>query len=302
MLVRRPLGSTLRSRDRRPFIPPAEDGWVFWTQRDKNLDAFKAAVRASVSMVEVIRKMQYKYSGGAHSYFKGKIQQYGLDTSHFTGRGWAAGKTRETDSSIDRHVRLTQTPWEKIFCLGTKKVSGKRLLTRLIRAGKREWKCEECGLTEWRGRPIPLDVHHINENNVDNREENLMVLCKNCHGQKHPYKTSIAKERVLRPKTYKQPRPRYMVPCVCSYCSKQFVGRRGQKYCGYDCSKLSQRKAVRPSAEVLKDLIEHKSFSAIAAQLGVSDAAVRKWVKRYDLPYPKYRKGWRNKSGASSSD
>ena len=49
--------------------------------------------------------------------------------------------------------------------------------------GKKEQKCEKCGLTEWMGKPIVLQLDHINGDNRDNRIENLRLLCPNCHSQ-----------------------------------------------------------------------------------------------------------------------
>lgn len=41
--------------------------------------------------------------------------------------------------------------------------------------------CEECKNIEWRGNPIPLDLHHIDGDDTNNKNENLKLLCKNCH-------------------------------------------------------------------------------------------------------------------------
>jgi hypothetical protein len=54
---------------------------------------------------------------------------------------------------------------------------------RLLREGLKEHRCETCGLTEWRGRPLSMALHHVNGDGQDNRLENLELLCPNCHAQ-----------------------------------------------------------------------------------------------------------------------
>jgi Zn finger protein HypA/HybF involved in hydrogenase expression len=54
---------------------------------------------------------------------------------------------------------------------------------RLVTEGLKRHECEECGLIEWRGRPLSLALHHVNGDGHDNRLENLALLCPNCHSQ-----------------------------------------------------------------------------------------------------------------------
>ena len=61
------------------------------------------------------------------------------------------------------------------------------LKQRLLDAGLKENRCEECGLTEWKGRPITMHLHHVNGNGKDNRLENIVFLCGNCHSQTETY-------------------------------------------------------------------------------------------------------------------
>ena len=63
-----------------------------------------------------------------------------------------------------------------------------KLKNRLLREGLKERRCECCGLTEWQGMPIPLELHHINGDNRDHRIENLQMLCPNCHALTETYR------------------------------------------------------------------------------------------------------------------
>ena len=45
------------------------------------------------------------------------------------------------------------------------------------------YKCSHCGLCEWLGESISLDLDHIDGNNKNNLPINLRLLCPNCHRQ-----------------------------------------------------------------------------------------------------------------------
>lgn len=48
--------------------------------------------------------------------------------------------------------------------------------------------CSVCGLKEWNGQPITLELDHISGNRKDESRDNLRLICPNCHSQTHTYK------------------------------------------------------------------------------------------------------------------
>ena len=67
------------------------------------------------------------------------------------------------------------------------KISQNILIHRLKEL--REWKCEKCGIYEWMGSPITLEIHHIDGNRLNNNLDNLQILCPNCHSQTNNWRS-----------------------------------------------------------------------------------------------------------------
>jgi len=48
--------------------------------------------------------------------------------------------------------------------------------------------CSVCSVSEWFGRPLVLEVDHINGDPYDDSISNLRLLCPNCHSQTPHFK------------------------------------------------------------------------------------------------------------------
>jgi hypothetical protein len=140
---------------------------------------FIEAVETSLSYRQVLSKLGLKEAGGNYSVMKQRIKRMGLDTSHMTGQGHLKGKTHE----------WTKKPIETLLVDDREhSYPSYKLKNRLLSEGLKQHKCECCGITEWNGKPAPIELDHINGNHHDNRLENLRILCPNCHAQTDTYR------------------------------------------------------------------------------------------------------------------
>lgn len=134
-------------------------------------DELDIAIRSSTTWAAVCRKLGIPPMTGSQSHLKKKAVSLGLDSSHFVGSRFTAGKTFGPKRPIEDYLN-NKFP-----------IKSAALRKRLAREGLKERKCELCLLTSWRGRPIPLELDHLNSDHFDNRLENLQVVCPNCHTQ-----------------------------------------------------------------------------------------------------------------------
>lgn len=59
-----------------------------------------------------------------------------------------------------------------------------------------EYKCNRCGIDEWMGEKITLDIEHKDGNNWNNKKDNLEFLCPNCHS----LTSTFRKKKVIKQK------------------------------------------------------------------------------------------------------
>ena len=67
------------------------------------------------------------------------------------------------------------------------------------------YKCSVCNISEWNNKPIVLEMEHKDGDSYNNSEDNLCLICPNCHSQTNTYKgKNVGKGRHYRRERYKQ--------------------------------------------------------------------------------------------------
>jgi len=134
------------------------------------------AVEHSTSIAGVLRHLGLNQAGGTHSHISRTIKRFQIDTSHFVRYQNGAAHKRFTAAQI-----LIQLP------RGSRRTRPRLLRRALDEVGVARV-CANCGIGEfWQGKPLGLEIDHIDGDYHNNRLKNLRYLCPNCHSQTDNY-------------------------------------------------------------------------------------------------------------------
>ena len=140
-------------------------------------EQFAQLIKNSTNISEVLFKLGYSVKGNSwgFSQVRKRMTDLNLSASDFKGKSAMVEMVKE--SNLTAEMLLKENCKHNRNCL-------RRFI---IKNALLPYKCDICGLTEWNGKTLSLELDHINGINNDNRLENLRFLCPNCHSQTTTY-------------------------------------------------------------------------------------------------------------------
>jgi transposase-like protein len=219
----------------------------------------REAVASARTYSDVLRAIGLRPAGGNHRTIRKYIDEvWKIPTDHF---------------SVKPRVPRARIALEQVL-VEHSTYHRQKLKARLYEERLKERKCELCGQDEeWQGRRMALILDHINGVATDNRLENLRIVCPNCNAT---LETHCGRNK-------RRGRP----PRVCDHCGGEYrVRHEAQRFCSKSCGAQHNapklRRAERPPYEDLLAEIEEHGYLATGRRHGVSDNAIRKWVRAYE--------------------
>lgn len=221
----------------------------------------KKAIMDNKSIAGVLRQLGLAPKGGNYKTIDLAIKRLGLNISHFTGQGHLKDR---------KHDWAKKIPLDEILVENSTYNNNANIKRRLFKENLLENACQICDMKPiWQGKPIVLRLDHINGVNNDNRIENLRMICPNCDSQTDTFTGRNIKKKPKPKKNQKS----------CSVC----LGEVSKTNKSGLCLSCSQRKVVgrinRPDKETLLHEVKAVGYSATGRKYGVSDNAIRKWLK-----------------------
>lgn len=211
----------------------------------------RQAVENSSNYSDTLRYLGVPIAGNNITTLKRKIEKFNIDVSHFTGRNYVLNN--------DKYI-----PYDE-YKNNEKKIKTYLLKKKLFKEGLKEEKCEICGIKEWMGKQIVFQIHHKDGDNKNNALDNLMILCPNCHSQTENFCKNTSIEKEVK---------------TCPICGKPITKR--SNYCS-KCASENRKKVNLTKEQLENDLKELGTKVAVANKYGVSEATIRKKMKKFNI-------------------
>lgn len=189
------------------------------------------------SLTEVCNKLGKLPTNTNLEKVKNVINKYNVETPFFTKK-------------YKNYSYTKSKPIEEYLKYGSK-IPSTKLRNKLIKEKIKEYRCERCKNTEWLGKKIPLQLHHIDGDKNNNCIENLQLLCPNCHSLTENFCGKNVKRKKIKTKEKQENK---------------------------------QKKQLPSKEDIINSFKKHGSYIKVGKDFNVSDKTIVNWCFKLGLP------------------
>ena len=200
-------------------------------------DTFAELAKDAANMADLIRKTGRSNVSSSFVDIKNRIIRLRVDTSHFKN---------STASKKNGKWRTAKLTADEVFVKGRRgrrREKATTLKSMMLQSGF-NYAYNECGVSDsYNGKPIALQIDHINGDSTDNAKVNLRFLCPNCHSQTDNFghkniKSKTNPYKIIKPKVKsKKESKKILMKCIgCNSGYGVYEHRvKTSKYCSRKC-------------------------------------------------------------------
>lgn len=269
-----------------------------------NREKLREVVQNSYTYTDVLKVFDLSITGANQKSLKNYIKIFSLDISHFNEKYYLKSRSLVINKWKNEDIFIENSP-----------VATEIIKNRILKEKIFPYVCRKCKNTgSWCGEPITLQLEHKNGNNRDHRLENLEFLCPNCHSQTSTY----GRKNINNTKYSETPNKHspviisiqnnleYIINNIHKYTylddilTEFKVKLRGEeRKVVIDMLKATNNKNVDdflnnmkindvkkfnyPDPQVLLDRVNASSYVSVAREIGCSDNAIRKYLRKHNL-------------------
>lgn len=190
------------------------------------------------------------------------------------------------------------------YLSNTRTIGSYKLKVRLLKSGLMKHTCNRCHGEKWENEPIPLELHHIDGQKRNNTLTNLQLLCPNCHVFTNNYR---GKNKIRTKKNIKLVTDEELMNSIKeSYNRSEALVKLNLRASGGNYDRINRilntnqlkfkeaqvtniiykeykTRINWPDKDILIEKAKKQSILSIARELGVSDNAIRKRLKKLGI-------------------
>lgn len=237
-------------------------------------------VSECMTWTKIGKDLGYGRAGFKNAPLRKFLTRNNISYAHLaTGPNWYF--TENGKNVIKQAATRLEKPLSEILVDNSTYDSGNGLKKKLFKEGLLENVCALCRKLpeDNNGEILVLQLDHINGKHNDNQLKNLRILCPDCHSKTDTWGSRntayLTEAHIIERKEHELSNIKNCQDCKVTISPKSTYCRK----CSSKHNSQNRRKAARPNLDQLLTELENMSYRAVGDKYGVTDNAIKKWIR-----------------------